>query len=159
MFVRYYTELALPVDQVRTAAARLPQDWLPRLAEAADARTDGLLVEIGFDVAGLRLKRQGMLETSEWVPAGSGGARIHLAWTAAQQPGLFPSVDAELEVAPVGPRRTQLGLSAQYDPPLGLLGRTLDRTLLHRLAEAVAKDFVEAAAEELRVSVADRFSN
>jgi uncharacterized membrane protein len=43
----------------------------------------------------------------------------------------------------LGEDRTQLAISASYRPPLGLLGRTADRVLLHRVAEATIKDFLD----------------
>jgi len=59
-------------------------------------------------------------------------------------------------VAGIGASRTQLAISAQYDPPLGSVGRALDRALLHRVAEATLKDFLDrvAAAVEARIRVA-----
>lgn len=150
MFVRYYTELDAPVTQVCSVTRAMPQDWLPRLADATEGRTDDLLVEVGLDINGFRLEREGRFRLSEWVPFPSGGARMRLEWEAVEHPGLFPHVDGELEISPVGPNRTQLALSAQYTPPLGILGRALDGALLHRLAEAVAKDFVESAATQIR---------
>jgi hypothetical protein len=52
-------------------------------------------------------------------------------------------------VAPIGQNRTQLSVSTRYQPPLGPLGRAIDRTLLHRVAEATIKDFVDRAGEAL----------
>jgi hypothetical protein len=66
-----------------------------------------------------------------------------LRWEAAAQPGLFPSLDADLEVAPLGPERTQLAMSARYVPPFRAIGRALDRALLSRVAEATVKDFLD----------------
>ena len=58
-----------------------------------------------------------------------------------------PSLDADIEVGELGPERTQLSISARYTPPLGSLGRVLDRALLHRVAEATVKDFLDRVAE------------
>ncbi len=58
-------------------------------------------------------------------------------------------LDGELEVAPLGPNLTQVGLSASYKPPRGLLGASLDRALLHRVAEATVRDFVKRVAAVL----------
>ena len=43
------------------------------------------------------------------------------------RPGLFPALEADLEVAPLAPDRTQLAMSARYVPPLGPLGKAIDR--------------------------------
>jgi hypothetical protein len=150
MFVRYYTELPLPYEQVRDGAVDPPpEEWLPELAADAEASTGRLLLEVGLKFAGMDLRQRGRVELSHWLATSSGGESIHITWASAQLPGLFPTVDAEFEVAPLGSERTQLGLSAQYEPPLGWLGRGMDRFLLHRIAEAAAKDFVDSAARRV----------
>jgi hypothetical protein len=39
---------------------------------------------------------------------------------------------------------------------MGLLGRALDRALLHRVAEATAKDFLDRVGEALQVRAVPR---
>ena len=75
---------------------------------------------------------------------------IPLHWAAAGATGLFPSLDADLEIAPLGPDRTQLAMSARYVPPLGAVGRAIDRAVLFRVAEATLKDFLDHVAEACR---------
>ena len=62
---------------------------------------------------------------------------------------LFPRMEGILEVEAETPERTRIKLSANYDPPLGALGRLLDRTLLRKLADSTMKDFLERVANEL----------
>jgi hypothetical protein len=66
---------------------------------------------------------------------------------------LFPILEGSLDAAWLGPGRTYLALSLTYDPPLGLVGRMVDQTLLHRVAETVAQRFLEAIGHELTVRV------
>jgi hypothetical protein len=65
--------------------------------------------------------------------------------------GLFPELDAEIEIAPLGPEQSQLAINARYEPPFGALGRAADRAALHRIAEAVIKDFIDNVAEAVTV--------
>ena len=51
--------------------------------------------------------------------------------------------------------RCQLAISARYDPPLGAVGRAIDRALLARVAEATVKDFLD----RVRDSIARRLSD
>ena len=53
-------------------------------------------------------------------------------------------------MAGLGPNRTQLSVSAQYRPPLGMVGRAIDRTLLHRVAEATMKVFIDTMGEAVK---------
>jgi hypothetical protein len=74
---------------------------------------------------------------------------LPLTWKVTSGEGLFPSLESDLELAPLGPSRTRLAINANYRPPLGVLGLALDRALLHRVAEATLKDFLDRVAERL----------
>ncbi|MGZ8566463.1 MAG: hypothetical protein ACXWXS_05370 [Actinomycetota bacterium] len=141
MFARYFVELPLPSDQVEAALARSPQSWLPGLASEANHRGDTLLAQVGFG-DDVRFVRRVEIDFGETIrmPAKT---ILPLHWRASGAAGLFPSLDADLEVAPLGPDRTQLAMSARYVPPLGALGRAIDRTVLFRVAEATLKDFLD----------------
>jgi hypothetical protein len=72
--------------------------------------------------------------------------------------GDVPPLDANLELGSLGGDRTQLAISARYQPPLGVVGRAVDRVLLHRVAEATVKDFLDrvgAAITDQAVTGAD----
>jgi hypothetical protein len=45
-------------------------------------------------------------------------------------------------------------MSARYLPPWGALGSAVDRALLHRVAEATVKDFLDRVGAALRASAA-----
>ena len=66
--------------------------------------------------------------------------------------GLLPRLDATVELGPLGEDRTQLAISARYQPPLGVVGRAVDRVLLHRVAEATLKDFLDRLADAITLS-------
>jgi hypothetical protein len=147
MFARYFVELPMPAGSVERALLRSPQTWVPGLASRANYHGDALLAEVGFG-GEVRIARKVAIEFGEPVRLPSKTV-IPLRWTAAGASGLFPSLDADLEVAPLGPNTTQLAMSARYVPPLGILGRVVDRTILFRVAEATLKDFLDRVAEAL----------
>ena len=62
---------------------------------------------------------------------------------------MYSRISGACAVAALGKDLTQVGLSARYTPPFGLLGASLDRALLHRVAEATVRDFVERVAAGL----------
>jgi hypothetical protein len=68
---------------------------------------------------------------------------LPMTWEPLGLDGLLPRLDADIEVGPLGEGRTQLAISARYRPPFGVVGRTIDRVLLHRVAEATVKDFLD----------------
>jgi hypothetical protein len=152
MFIRYYVEMAHPMPELERALLQAPSSWLPSLAESADERGQRLLVEVGFPVDNYRIVKRVSMTMGEAVRSPS-RTWIPVSWKATGASGLFPILDGDLEIAGLGTACTQLAFSAQYRPPLGLIGRTVDRTLLSRVAEASVKDFVDRIAERLEAQV------
>jgi hypothetical protein len=142
MFIRYYIELPLPVAKVELALAGSPAGWLSAVAGEAQARGDGLLGEVGVGPLGARLRRQVVIRLGEPVRFPS-MTSLPLTWEPVGLEGLLPRLDANIELGSLGGDRTQLAMSARYRPPLGVLGQAVDRVLLHRVAEATVKDFLD----------------
>lgn len=151
MFARYFVELPLDAERVEQALLRDPQDWVPGLASQANHHGDALLAEVGFG-DDVRVARRVAIEFGEPVRMPSKTV-LPLRWTATGPSGLFPSLEADLEVAPLG-HHTQLAMSARYVPPLGALGRAIDRAVLFRVAEATLKDFLDRVAEAVLLAEA-----
>jgi hypothetical protein len=148
MFARYYVELAMDAEEVERALTRDPHSWVPGLAGQANHRGDALLAEVGFGDE-VRVARTVAIEFSSPVRMPSKTV-LPFRWTATGVAGLFPSLEADLEVAPLARGRTQLAVSARYVPPMGVVGRAIDRTVMFRVAEATIKDFLDRVAESLR---------
>jgi hypothetical protein len=152
MFLRYYVELGHPLPDVERALLRAPSSWLPGLADSADKRGQRLLLEVGFPVDGHRIVERISIVLGDpvrspartWMP---------ISWRATGPSGLFTVLDGELEIATLGSTCTQLAFSARYSPPLGFIGRTVDRALLSRVAEVAIKDFVDRIAERMEAQV------
>lgn len=154
MFIRYYLELSLPFADAERAMLADPTAWVSGLAVEAEDRGERLLAEVGFDLGeGRRVDRQVEIEVGEPVALPSKTV-LPLSWAAATAESAFPRLDADIELAPLGPSRSQLSISARYRPPFGVVGRALDRALLHRVAEATIKDFLDHAGERIATSVA-----
>ena len=148
MFLKSYTELPVDFERVRAAMRQHPLEWLA--GPAGDAGRDGqrMLLEVGLEVRSHPVSGPAWLEVGEPV-TGERFALLPLSLGVEDQEGLFPTFTGSLDAAWLGAGRTQLALSAQYEPPFGLLGRAADRALLHRAAEAVAQHFLREVAERL----------
>lgn len=140
-------------ERVEAALLRSPESWVPGLARDANHHGDALLAEVGFG-DDVRVARKVEIEFGNPVRMPSKTV-IPLHWAAAGASGLFPALDADLEIAPLGPTRTQLAMSARYVPPLGAVGRAIDRAVLFRVAEATLKDFLDHVAEALSTGARD----
>lgn len=134
-------------ERVEEALLRDPHSWLPGLAGAANFHGDALLAEVGFG-DDVRVARRVAIEFGEPVKMPSKTV-VPIRWSAVGAAGLFPSLDADLEIAPLGPHRSQLAMSARYVPPLGAVGRAIDRAVLFRVAEATLKDFLDRVKDSL----------
>ncbi len=77
---------------------------------------------------------------------------VPLFWRATGTSSLFPALEGDLEIAPVGSAVTQISLNATYRPPLGAVGRGADKLLLHRIAEATVREFLAHLAGSLEAS-------
>jgi hypothetical protein len=149
MFLRYYVELDLPTEQVQSALLDSPSTWLPALADGAAERAEPLLAEIGVGPSRLRVARRVTVRLGQPVQFPS-KLSLPMTW----EPGrrLLPRLDGELELGTLGKDRTQLAINGNYDPPLGTVGRTINRFALHRVAEATIKDFLDRVAATLQAA-------
>ena len=150
MFIRYYLELQLPFDEVERALLADPGSWLPGLATEAGDQGERLLVDVGFGVGNdRRVDREVQIDIGEPVSVRSETTTLPIAWKAKHGVGPVPQLDADIEIATLGATRTQLSMSARYRPPFGTIGRALDKALMHRVAEATVKDFLDRVGERL----------
>jgi len=126
----------------------VPESLIPSIAVIADDRGQHLLAEVGFAVDGHRVSKHVEIDVGKPVESAT-RTWIPISWRATGPTGFFPVLEAELELASLGARLTQLSLNGRYQPPLGLVGRTIDKALLARVAEATIKDFVDRLANAI----------
>ena len=148
MFVRSHLEIPAPYAFVRDALLHDVDGWLPELADDAGVSGEARLADVGFGRA-VRVDRKVLVEVGTPI-RDENRTLVPLRWRSESSEALFPALDGEIEVAPVGASTTQLSMTARYAPPFGLLGRVADRALLHRVAEATVRDFVENVATVVR---------
>lgn len=103
---------------------------------------------MGFGAAGVRVAKRVEIHVGQARRLAS-KTLLPVSWKATGPSALFPVMEGDIEVAPLGPRLTQLSFSGRYEPPLSVLGRALDRALLHRVAEATVKDFLDRVGDRL----------
>ncbi len=157
MFIRYYLELSFPFEEVEESLLAAPEVWLPGVAREAEDRGEELLGEVGFSFDDdHRLSKEVHIQLGPPYRI-TGKTVLPLSWKATGPERLFPSLEADLEVAALGGSRTQLSISARYRPPLGVVGKALDRVLLHRVAEATVKDFLDRVGEGIGARVSGAF--
>lgn len=147
MFVRYFVELRLPFEVAEGALLGAPTQWVASLADDAAAHGRTLPAETGAR------QRQLVREqvTVALGPVFRSCLRTVLAmtWRPADEGALWPALDADLELGALGTDRTQLSISARFQPDLDTAGRVLDRALLQRVAEATIKHFLDRVGQSI----------
>jgi hypothetical protein len=101
---------------------------MARIGPLGSAPGMSRLVDVRFRELAIRGRVAVM--TVRWEAAGTGRA-------------LFPVLDADITLSPCGESSALLALTGAYRPPLGKTGAVLDRVVLHRIAAATIRGFVE----------------
>ena len=145
MFVHYFTYVPLHLGVVEHRLDDL-RDALEDWAGVAYREGEELRAKVGPSVAG----------HAKEVKLAIGTAEIHrtglvypISWTVVGAQALFPKLTGELVLSHVGQEKTKLLLEATYQPPMGPLGRMVDRVVLGRFAESTVKNWVDQLAEAL----------
>ena len=150
MFVGDEMVLAVGLDAAKASLAKLARSGL--LAGASqDAYDEGItgLVRVGPLGSAPGLSRPVEVRFLDLVSRAD-SALLVLRWEAVGPGGgLFPALDADLTLTPAGEHATLLTVAGAYRPPLGILGVALDRTILHRVAAATIRAFMNRVADAI----------
>jgi hypothetical protein len=77
-------------------------------------------------------------------------AQVALRWELAGPGGeLFPVLDADLMLTAAGEHSTTLALTGAYRPPPGTASGELDRAVMHRVATATIRAFLDRVTEAM----------
>src|SRR5665213_1823903 len=145
MLVQDFLLVHRSYEDVRMAFAADPHALIDRNAAAAYNEGELLCLQLQPLLKHVRFGKK------VWVDIGDAyfrtdGLVLPVHWWAKGATHLFPTLDGDLEVMPFGESNTQLTFSGRYEPPLGGIGRSLDRMLLHRVAEASIRSFLKKLA-------------
>jgi hypothetical protein len=104
--------------------------------------------------ADIKLSVNNIEEKVDAFPAPS--TRVQFEWEAANMPGLFPLMKAELSIYPLTPTETQLDFLGYYEPPFGVVGEAMNAIVGHRIADASVRSFVNDVAGYLRQTLSQQ---
>lgn len=149
---------------VGIAAARISA-WLDGASESADQSGHASLGTDAYAAGTAVLRRAGFAGITKEVavrtlPPYDRGATVVIVMrmVATGAAGyLFPVLDADLELSPLGDGATRLLLRGTYRPPLGSVGAALDRAVLHRAAQSTVRRLLSQASEVASETPPERF--
>lgn len=139
MLVHYFSYIEGTLEQVAAALTRSTGEmsaWVQVAYRHGEALRTGITPGMGIPAKEVELtvgsptRRRGIVI-------------VPLVWEATGPGVLFPTMEADLLLEPLGEDLVQVTLRGSYRPPLKAVGRLLDRALMHRLAEASAKSFLD----------------
>jgi hypothetical protein len=146
-FVRDFTVVDRPYEDVALVLTENAGTWLSPLADTAYREGEALRVRVG---PGERASISKDFELRVGPASDTGdGLLLVTSWQATGTPGLFPTMDADIRISPLGADRTHLSLDGRYTPPLGLVGEHVDDLLLHRIAESSIRSFLQRVVRTL----------
>lgn len=145
MFVHYQTEVPISMADVELRLDHL-RSHLDSWADVAYREGEELRARVG--PGGGAVAKEVRLEI--------GTAEIHRSgliyavnWSATGAEVLFPRLEAELSISHDGHDQTRITIDGTYQPPLGTLGKVVDRVVLRRVAESTVKSWVDRLADAL----------
>jgi hypothetical protein len=156
MLLHDFAYVPLAAERVCTRILAQDAEWLVPLAAAAMSDAETLRLRVGPLSALPMLGKTVVLQVGEPLTRDEVTV-VPLTWRATATPGLFPVLSADLEIAPLDGALTQLTLRGRYEPPLGAIGRRLDRLLMHRIAEASVRAFLERLVTSLMAADAAEY--
>jgi hypothetical protein len=150
IFILDFIDVPLPLATIQGCFA-YAEKWLTDSASAAEGDGEALCLQIGPTWAGGLVSRE--VEVTLGPTRERGEALvIQVDWRATGLVGAFPVLNGDLELAPIGAQRCRLTLAASYLPPFGEIGRTLDRVLLHHVAQSTVRSFLARVASSLEAA-------
>ncbi len=94
---------------------------------------DGLAKEVQLEIGPREVQRKGLVYPIRWVATGASS--------------LFPTMTGDLVLSHVGSIGTRISFEGTYEPPMGPLGRAVDRIALRRIADSTVQNWVDRIAE------------
>ena len=148
-FVHDFLDIPVGFDAATHARGSVEPDWLASVATHGMAAGGELrLRAVPPDSAIPLPSKRGRVDVE--TPYCRGDAWVlPFHWRAIGAAALFPQIEAELQVAPLGDGEVRISLSGNYRPPLGEVGHVADAVLLHRLAERSMRVFLTTLADGL----------
>ncbi len=152
-FIDDFIDVPSPFEKLRERFVGDGQ-WLAPLATVAAQDGDSFQMRVGPTWASGIVTRE--VNVTLWPPRERGFALARsLTWIPSDWQFLFPLLEGDLELAPLGPDRCRISLAATYTPALGRFGAQVDRTLLHRVAASTVRSFLTQMAAKLQANTDD----
>lgn len=138
-------EIDQPYESVAERLRGGPEQWLPGYAADGDHVTG----ELAYQRGGARIQRRTEVQIGP-VQKFAYGVTVQVGWKGASHPEFYPELEGHLRFEPGrAASHSNMRFDARYTPPGGKVGASVDRALMHRVAESSVRDFLNGVAERL----------
>lgn len=148
MILKSHTELSVGFSVVRCELLRCQPDTIVEVAADVQRHGRRILLDVGLGALADRLGQRPHIEVGRHR-SGRRTASLPFRLWGEEEGRPAWTLESSLDAAWLGPDRTYLALSCQYEVPMSVAGMQLDRALVHRVAEMGAQTFVEIAGRRL----------
>lgn len=149
MLIQDFIQVPKAYGSVRDLILGDPHEVIDPNARAAYMEGELLCIRLEPLLRRRRLGHKVIVDIGEPYFRGS-GVVLPVHWWADGAAYLFPRLDADLEIMPLGEDVTQLTFSGRYDPPSRMAGQKLDRQSIHSLAEGTVRSFLNRIGTRLQ---------
>lgn len=152
--IRCYDYVNHPYERVRDALGSDAIRVFHLATKSAIDRARPVASELHVDFGGIGIKAdvqvciKNVEEKMDTISPPT--TRLFLEWEATTAPRLFPFMKAEFSIYPITATETQLDFLGHYEPPFGVLGKTMNAVAGYRVADVSVHGFVNQVAAYLR---------
>lgn len=149
-FVQDFIDIPLDFDAAAGALLRAEPDWLESIATHGAQAGRELRLRLAPPNSPIPLPtKRGRVDVENPYRRGDAWV-LPFCWRPTGPAALFPQIEAELQVAPLGPNEVRVRFSGQYRPPLGEVGHLADTVLMHHVVERSVRVFLGTLADGLK---------
>ena len=154
--IRCFDYVNHPYDKVCETLTSHAKEVFHNATRSAETRAENVASGLHVKIAGVEFGKEILIDIKSLIDIERRNEKksiIRLSWHAAQAERLFPTMHAELFIYPITATETQLDFRGEYDPPIGFVGKAIDKMVGHRIAEASVHHFVMEVADYLRKNI------
>ena len=149
--IRWQDRVERTYQSVHDALMMHANDIFHHATRTAESRAESVAADLHAKIAGVEFRKDVLIKINSYTEIEADSEQrmiVDLEWSSANATFLFPTMNAQLNVFPVGDQ-TQLDFRGEYEPPLGMLGKAVDAVVGAKIAEASVHHFVEEVVEYL----------
>lgn len=151
-FVYDFLDIPLGFDAVSGSLLHVDADWLTSVVVEGMRAGGELRLRLTSPGSAIPLPtKRGRVDLERPYRRGDAWV-LPFHWRPTGPAALFPQLEAELEVAPLGEDEVRLSFSGHFRPPLGGIGQLADTVLLHRVVERSVRVFLATLADRVRAA-------